>query len=508
MHNALKENPVLEEQDVNNKPKNITVTERPKIAYEHPNLEMYVHLLKERLWRLKRKKSKYSINDDFIRSYFDQEKCLKKQCEFLSRYVIEAFTHYGVCDYALAYYPGRPSQQSARTDAIEGVSRVLPVLAAWMHHAKSTHIEGLNGSKIDCTHIIRSALLTGTNPNHEGYWGQLHDCDQRTCEAADLALTLWLSKKQVWNTLKSEQKTQIITWFKQVNTVITVDNNWHLFSLTVQAVIKALTGEDLIQHEKYERIKEFYVGEGWFRDGAKGNYDYYTAWGFHYSLYWIDQILPEFDPEFIRGSLSDFVQSYRYFFTSEGLPFFGRSACYRLAAPAPLLSAIHHDAHAIPISEVKRAMRTNLSYFISQGAMQYGAPTQGLFEDDTRLVDNYSGPASSFWSLRSLIIALYSGNKIGLWQAKESDLPIEKNNFAFDIKSINAHIRGNKATNEVVVLFNEDYTKNQSPISRRLEPQSFVNKVKETLLGRAERPKNNLLRKGVTCYSSKLGSFF
>ena len=50
------------------------------------------------------------------------------------------------------------------------------------------------------------------------------------------------------------------------------DNNWHLFALTVEFVILSLTGEDTISHAKFERIKEFHVGGGWFRDGAKGNW--------------------------------------------------------------------------------------------------------------------------------------------------------------------------------------------------------------------------------------------
>nr|WP_279450827.1 DUF2264 domain-containing protein [Aeromonas hydrophila] len=150
----------------------------------------------------------------------------------------------------------------------------------------------------------------------------LHDCDQRICESADLALTLWLSRAHVWSRYTDAEQAQIVAWFHQVDNLITVDNNWHLFPLTVQCVLKSLTGMDHIDQRKYNRIKEFYVGDGWFRDGAQGNYDYYNAWGFHYSLYWLDQILPDFDPVFIRSSLAEFVSSYRYLFTAQGLPFF------------------------------------------------------------------------------------------------------------------------------------------------------------------------------------------
>ncbi|WP_256384826.1 DUF2264 domain-containing protein [Photobacterium toruni] len=489
--------------------KHIQATERPTIPYEHPTPAMYLTLFKQRLVRLKMKAATYSNNDAAVAACFTNNALsLENKCQYLVRYVAEAFEHYAVWDYSHAYYPGRPSQQSARTDAMEGSSRVLPTLAAWVSQHGSQPLEGLNGQPLDFVTMLRNAFLAGTDPQHGGYWGQLHDYDQRICESADLALALWLSRDHVWQQMTAVEQTQIITWFKQVNHCQTVDNNWHLFPLTVQFVIKALTGEDTIAQDKYQRIKEFYVGDGWFRDGAKGNYDYYNAWGFHYSLYWLDQIDSSFDSGFIRQILTDFVRQYRYLFTAEGLPFFGRSACYRLAAAAPLIMAVDQHSEAITAGEAQRAFATSLEYFISHGAMQHGAPTQGLFDDDTRLVDNYSGPASSFWSLRALNIALFCGDRCGLWQAEPQLLPIEQGDFNVELTAINAQAIGIFETKEVVVIFKNDYITEQSPLSRRLESQSLRHYWLETILGRAERPKNNLLRKGITCYSSKMSHFF
>lgn len=495
--------------------KEITATERPIIAYEHPTGEMYLKLMKENLIRLRHRKAPYTRHDAQIQAQFANGGDLEKECESLVRYVAEAFEHYAVWDYSHAYYPGRPSQQSARTDAMEGCSRVIPTLAAWLHQqqGKRTILDGLNGKPMDIALWLQKAFLAGTNPAHPGYWGVLHDYDQRVCESADLALALWLSRDTVWAIFNETQQQQVIDWFNQVNHCQTVDNNWHLFPLTVQLVVKALTGDDHVEHARYARTKEFYVGDGWFRDGAKGNYDYYNAWGFFYSLYWLDQIDPDFDPDFIHASLQAFSECFRYFFTPVGLPLFGRSACYRLAASAPLLATadLNHSkgvTDGLSLGEVKRAFRTSLEYFIAHGALKHGAPTQGVFDDDPRLVDNYSGPASSFWSLRALNIALFCGERIGLWQAEESLLEIEKGDFSFTVPAIEASVIGTFKTKEVVVIFQSDYTQEQSPLTRRLERQSLAKKVQEMITGRAERPKNNLLRKGITCYSSKMSHFF
>lgn len=493
----------------------IQASERPRIPCEHPDFKMYCRLFKENLIRIKSKKSPFTKHDADIQALFEQSNDLKHQCESVVSYVAESFKHYALWDYTHAYYPGRPSQQNARLDAMEGCSRVLPTLAAWLHANPTQQgcLHSKNNETLDVADWIQKAFLAGTDPQHKGYWGRIEDYDQRICESADLALTLWLSKTQVWDYFSSPQKQQVVTWFEQVNQAKTVDNNWHLFPLTVQFVLKSLTGFDQIDQKRYARIKAFYVGDGWFRDGANGNYDYYNAWGFHYSLYWLDQIQPDFDPSFIRESLQQFSETYRYLFTSQGFPMFGRSASYRLSATAPLLATLDANGPDLPecyLGQFKRAFRTNLAFFITNGALKQGRPTQGLFDDDVRLTDNYSGPASSFWSLRAINIALYCGDRVGLWQAKEAPLEIEKDSFMFSLDGPNMLVIGVQDTQEVTVIFKEEYlphSQQPAPAKRGLESQSIPKQIKESILGRAERPKNNLLRKGVTCYSSKLSSF-
>lgn len=484
---------------------------RPKIPYEHPGTAMYYRLFIERLHRLRLAKRAYERNDRLLQHCFaDEQLPLAVQCDTLVRYIAEAFNHYRVYDGSHAYYPGLPSQQNARTDAMEGCSRVLPTLAAWLHHAQTPDgmMEGLNGQRWDIVEWLKKAFLAGTQPTHPGYWGTLHDYDQRICESADLALALWLSKQWLWTTLTAAEQRQIIAWFRQVSTKKTVDNNWHLFGLMVDAVLSDLGDESTINAEKYQRVKAFYSGDGWFRDGLHGNYDYYNAWGFHYALYWMDQINPQFDREFIHQTLKEFTTSYRNLITPEGIAFFGRSACYRLAASAPLVALASQAPSAQTLGEAKRALETTLRFFISRGAMKAGAPTQGLFGNDTRLVDNYSGPASSFWSLRALNIALYSAPLNKLWQAESRPLPIEKGDIDVRIEAIPLRIIGSQQTGEVVALFLEDYCKTRVPLSNRLVKQRWHHWLLERVSGRAERPKNNLLRKGVNCYSSRMDLFF
>lgn len=286
----------------------IQASERPHIPCENPDLKLYIQLFKQNIIKSFMKRCDFIELDEHIISVFQKNHDLKVQCEAIVDYVAEAFNHYAVWDYSHAYYPGVSSQQTARLDAMEGCSRVLPTLAAWVHSHPDMTVKKstLSNKQLNMIDWIKSAFLAGTNPNHAGYWGKIENYNQKICESADLALALWLTKEQIWQKLTLDEQKQITVWFSQVNHIKTVDNNWHLFPLTVQLVLKQLTGKDHIESYRYERVKEFLVGDGWFRDGANGNYDYYNAWGFYYSLYWLNQVDPDFDPDFIRKKFTYF----------------------------------------------------------------------------------------------------------------------------------------------------------------------------------------------------------
>ncbi|MBC2873241.1 DUF2264 domain-containing protein [Klebsiella pneumoniae] len=133
------------------------------------------------------------------------------------------------------------------------------------------------------------------------------------------------------------RKKQISDWFNQCLRYKVIDNNG-FFPLTIQFVLKSLTGNDQINIKYYQRIKEFYNDDGWFKDGIDGGYDYYNAWGFYYSLYWLSVIEPDFDKEFISAAIDKFNAGFQYFIGPSGVPLFGRSLCYRLAVTAPLIA--------------------------------------------------------------------------------------------------------------------------------------------------------------------------
>ncbi|EBP0013125.1 DUF2264 domain-containing protein [Salmonella enterica] len=483
----------------------ISPTQRPWLPHEHPGWKDYTLLFLQKLKRdVLLRKPFISHNSEMAELFAKNHLSFKEKCEQMAVYFIDSFFYYSRFQFCRAYLPGWPSEQGSESDAIEATARTLPLMAAWLHYQMTN--QGKLDSYGKCVRqALKQAFICGTDPEHPGYWGKIKDYDQRICECCDIALALWLVRNTVWKSYSASEQERILCWLQGVNNCKTVDNNWHLFIVLTQQVVLALSGKGENSEQRYARVKEFYVGEGWFRDGANGNFDYYNSWAFHYLLFWIDRINPDFDHPFITQSCAEFAKTFRYFFTPCGFPFFGRSISYRLAAPVALMANAIQSGRAD--GQLKRIISTLTHFFMLHGAEQHGAITQGLFQADRRLMDGYSGSGSSLWSLRTLILMLYAGTECELWDIDEAPLEVETASFDFTIDAISARVTGIKETQEVIVTFTHDQYPDAPFRDGKLITQGWWPIVLESISGRSTRPKNNLLRKGVTTFSSRLNLY-
>jgi len=365
--------------------------------------------------------------------------------------LVAGFLFYKAPDGAHVYYPGASSTHGAGIDAMEGFCRILPMISAWICSGRSSVIQDFDGQEVDLMAVAKEGLLAGTDPESKGFWGYIRDHDQRIVEAADVALSVWLLREHLWPQLSAAEREKISTWLLSINGKVFADCNWHLFPVMVNEVLAALgcPGDQALSLVHYAKVKSYYRGDGWFSDGPNGPYDYYNAWGFHYALYWINLINPKLDPDFIDSSLNDFVRSYKYFFSTDGIPMLGRSICYRMAAPAPLVAAATKEMDSISPGMARRALDCVWSYFIRKGAVHRGTITQGYWQEDISLLDDYSGPGSSLWATRSLTLAFYNPPHAGFWTAPLEMLPIEQGDYQVSIPEIQWEVRGGELTREV-----------------------------------------------------------
>lgn len=409
--------------------------------------------------------------------------------ERLFAYFLEGFVAHRSPLGASARYPGMFSYNGPRMDRLEGFSRVAPMLAAWLHGGRSPRPEVPGGASRDLVEILSSGMLAGTDPTSREYWGDTKHWGQSIVEAADLALVLWLTKGELWERLAAAERAAICRWLLQVNGKRIPNNNWHLFVVQVNAVLKALgekhDAQELASH--YAHAKAFYAGSGWFRDGdmpARPAFDYYNAWGFHYHLQWLRRIMPGLDSGFIDESLAQFCAVYRYFFGPEGFPIMGRSACYRMAAPVPLVFAQESHPCVVSAGEARRALDVTWQYFVRRGAVARGNVTQGYFDGDPRLLEDYSGPASCLWALRSLVAAFALRPESAFWTTAPEPLPVEKGDFELRLPQPGWILRGSRSTNSIVI-------KTAHEDNPPLESHKLLDRILEQFTRKPRRPKNH-----------------
>ncbi|MEZ9927492.1 DUF2264 domain-containing protein [Vibrio breoganii] len=197
----------------------------------------------------------------------------------------------------------------------------------------------------------------------------------------------------------------------------------------------------------------------WFRDGDKGSYDYYNAWGFYYALYWLNIINPERYSEFYKVNLCLFIGSYKSLIHNGTFPFFGRSACYKYAVTVPLLlSSLNNKSQESKFDSLREFNQIWNHYSIFE-ENKNKLLSQGLFGDQEEWFDNYSGPGSSLWSLRSAIVLMYNNKEFdvnfnsnvlarSLSNNINFDYPIIVDNCGMKIEAINNLIK--------VSFFNRD----------------------------------------------------
>jgi hypothetical protein len=374
----------------------------------------------------------------------------------LFRYFMAGFANYRSPLGALADYVGADSYNGSLMDRLEGFSRIAPLAAAWLYGGRAPRLELPDDTTLDLIAMLKAGLLAGTDPASPEYWGKIGNWSLAIVEAGDIALALWLSRKHVWDTLGQAERGRIADWLLQVNGPHLPDNNWHLFITKVNAVLSTLGAahDDAKLGWHYHRAKSFYCGQGWFRDGESGDtpgFDYYNAWAFHYELQWLRRIAPDLDNGFIDQAMREFAAIYKYFIGPAGFPMMGRSTCYRMAAPTPLIFAQDQHPDVVSPGEARRALDAIWQHFILHGAVRDGGVTQGYFGADYRLVEPYSGPASCLWSLRSLVAAFILPDTHPFWQVRPERLPVEISDYRLPVGPTGWTIVGDRASGVVTL---------------------------------------------------------
>ncbi|ABV13566.1 hypothetical protein CKO_02449 [Citrobacter koseri ATCC BAA-895] len=311
-----------------------------------------------------------------------------------------------------AHYP-------ADVAGMEGFSRLLWLLAPLLS----------GGEADDFRETFIDGIRHGCDPEHPDYWGSLADNDQRCVEMAAFGLALALPGTGLWSALSIDEQNNLERWLRQSADIQIPDNNWHFFPVLVQVGLKCVGRHyDMMVIDKHlNAIEPFWLGNGWYADGAGKPRDYYISSGFHFYSLLYSHFMQDADPERClryRQRARQFAKDYIHYFTGDGnaIPF-GRSLTYRFVQVA-FWSAVAYtglDVFSVPV--IKGLILRHIDWWMSQPFIgPDGLFTLGYTYPNLVMTEDYNSPGSPYWACKALLI-LALPQESAFWQAEPAPLP-------------------------------------------------------------------------------------
>jgi len=336
--------------------------------------------------------------------------------KFLLQNVINSSYDVGKKVFRLPFGP-QVSCNGEESDALELTLRPFIGLGFLAKHSSSPEIE-----KIYCD-VIRQ----GTDPSSEFFWGQL-PTSQVLIENLSLLTGILLNPQKFWEPLTSAEQSNVLEYVASCSRREFVDNNWlwskvfHLLFLQTFGEKKEGT-QDI--RNVLNRISEFYVGEGWYRDGldeAEYRFDHYNSWAMHYyGLLFCTLAGPEFADikKVLCARFVEFKKRYLLIFSEQHLPVaWGRSLIYRFGMLSCFgLASENNLIDAQETQEIKAIAVATINKFFREGILdQRGLLTMGFTGFNKSLLESYSGAGSPYWALKGFSFLILEASH-DFWKA-------------------------------------------------------------------------------------------
>ncbi len=315
----------------------------------------------------------------------------------------------------------------SRIAGMEGFSRVLwGMVSYWAGGGKDESL----------LPVYQKGLCKGTNPASEGYWGDLHNKDQRMVEMAAISYGILMIPEKLWDPMGAAEKQCLADWLHQINLYTQADNNWQYFKVIANLALKSVGmkwNRDQVT-DAMDRYESFYLGNGWYSDGKRPQKDYYTSFGIHFYCLLYAKFMEKEDPETaerFKQRAAEFAKTFIYWFDDEGkaLPF-GRSLTYRFAQAAFFSACALAGVECFSLGIMKGIIQRHMEYWLHQPIFDNaGVLTVGYTYPNLLMSEAYNAPGSSYWALKTFVfLALPDDHPF--WQAGCEALPELKETYA------------------------------------------------------------------------------
>ena len=277
--------------------------------------------------------------------------------------------------------------------------------------------------------LYLDGIREGADRESDTYWGIAGERDQRYVEMASIAYAMLFTPDTLWQPLSDKTKDDLTAWLWQINTHDVCDSNWRFFRVLVNIALKKAGREYSAEklNEDLTRLDEFYVSDGWYRDGVHGQADYYIAFAFHFYGLIYAAVMDRDDPErarLYRSRAEMFAKTFIYWFDDDGeaLPY-GRSLTYRFAQCALWSACVIADVRPFPIEVMKGIIERNLSKWLGKSIFDCaGILTVGYDYPNLNMAEHYNAHGSPYWGLKAYAFLMLPDDH-EFWTCESAPMP-------------------------------------------------------------------------------------
>lgn len=163
---------------------------------------------------------------------------------------------------------------------LEAVGRCFAGIAPWLELPDDNTEEGLLRKKYKAAVI--KGLSSAANPQSPDYLN-FREGGQPIVDAAYLAHAFMRAPKALWEPLDTVTKQRFIAEFQSLRDRTGAYNNWLLFAAMSEAFLRSVGEQfDPVRIDyALNKMREWYVGDSWYKDGDLFSMDYYNSYVIH-----------------------------------------------------------------------------------------------------------------------------------------------------------------------------------------------------------------------------------
>ena len=260
--------------------------------------------------------------------------------------------------------PGARNQSAA----LEALGRTLAGISPWLELGPGADPEGkLRARYID---LAVKSISLAVDPKSPAYL-DFQQGGQTLVDTAFLAQALLRAPHQLWGNLDKATRANVEAAFILTRKTKPPENNWLLFSATIEAALWQFTGhcEMAPIGTAVTKHLEWYKGDGTYGDGKDFHWDYYNSFVIHPMLWELLEVCEAKRDPLGKHYTVEQARARRYaevlerMISPEGaFPVIGRSSTYRFGALQALsMMALRHQ---LPASVTPAAARCGLNAVI------------------------------------------------------------------------------------------------------------------------------------------------